>query len=163
MANAKTSNVNPIARAWILSLAGFIPFAGLSVFIFINNETHPMFSLSVDMFKIWSAIILSFLGGIRWGVAITGVPSDEEFTEGQYPRGAYQLLSSVVPSIFALFALLLPSIQCVIVLMICFCIQGIWDSFSSMNGQLPKWMGSIRITLTVLVVAAHAAVLLALA
>ncbi len=162
MAKTRNMKISPISRAWILSLAGFIPFCALSILIYVNGDAHPLSSLFLDMFKIWSAIILSFLGGIRWGAAISGASFDSQLTHEEQFANPHILFFSILPSLGALLALLLPSIYCIPVLMVCFCLQGVWDSFSAVRGDLPKWMGSLRIVLTVLVVAAHILVFFAL-
>jgi len=161
--NAKRKNI--LFSPWSLSLAGFLPFACLALLIIVSAGTHPLGSLFVDMFKIWSALILSFLGGIRWGAAISNVPSNLELieTDQQANVNGSQLVCSVIPSIIALLALLLPSAYCIAVLMLCFCAQGAWDSISALRGDLPKWMGKLRIVLTILVVITHALVFLSLA
>lgn len=161
MANSQIKNANMINRAWVLSLTGFIPFGGLAFLIFLNGMNHHMSSLFIDMFKIWSAIILSFLGGIRWGAVIMlNISKDTDEINSSETAILY---FSVMGSIVALFTLLLPDFYAIPVLMICFCLQGVWDSFSAMSGALPGWMGKLRITLTVLVVAAHALVFFVLA
>lgn len=163
MNSVRGKESNSLYNPWLLSVAGLIPFIFLSLFIFFNEELHPLYSLAVDVFKVWSAIILSFLGGIRWGAAINQTAQELDMEEGLQKAHSLQLLFSVLPSIAALLALLLPSVYCIPALMVCFCLQGAWDSFSAMSGSLPKWMGKLRATLTLLVVAAHVLVIFALA
>ncbi len=147
MTNLKTKNL-----AWILSLAGFIPFAVLAIALFKLGTANEFFVSLFDVFKIWSALILSFLGGIRWGFAIAHEPDENK-----------NLLLSVIPSILAWFVLLLPDAYCILALLLLFSIQGAWDSFYNNEGKTAPWFGKIRITLTFLVVAAHVLVLLAVA
>ncbi len=138
--------------AWFLSLAGFIPFGVIAIILFIVGSSHPLFEATLDIFKVWSVIILSFLGGIRWGFAISNQPF--EITN---------LWLSVAGSILAWFALLLPDTYALLVLLVLFCAHGAWDSFYINAGKAPPWFGSIRITLTFLVAAAHILVVLAIA
>ncbi len=130
--------------AWVLSLAGFIPFAAIAMSIFVLGGTHPAAATVTEYFQIWSAVILSFLGGIRWGLAIAVEPHDYK-----------SMLASVLPSILGWLALLLPELLAILSLLFLFCAQGAWDSFAINRGKAPQWFGSIRIVLTFLVSAAH--------
>ncbi len=96
--------MKPLPRiAWILGYAGLIPFAFLTFLIAMGKT----FTFSAELPLVWwqatyAAIILSFLGAVSWGVAL----------------GMQELLSntdrirlfsySVIPSILAWLALLLP-------------------------------------------------------
>ncbi len=73
MLENKTANL-----AWGLSLVGFIPFAILAVGLYALGTGNELFTSLFDMFKVWSAIILSFLGGIRWGFAIANEPLENK-------------------------------------------------------------------------------------
>lgn len=137
--------------AWTLSLGGFIPFGVLSIFLFFVGPKAPLFGPFVDIFIIWSVLILSFLGGIRWGFAVASPPFDTK-----------SLCLSVVPSILGWFAVLLPETYTLLVLLVLFSAHGAWDSFFVNAGNAPPWFGSIRITLTFLVAFAHVLVIIAL-
>ncbi len=133
-------------------MAGFIPFAVLAVGLFSMGQGNEFFASLFDIFKVWAALILSFLGGIRWGFAIANEPYENK-----------NLLISVVPSILAWFVLLLPDAYTILALLVLFCLHGAWDSFYINEGKVAPWFGKIRITLTFLVVAAHVVVLFAIA
>lgn len=147
MLDIKTANL-----AWGLSIAGFIPFAILATGLYALGIANELFISLFDLFKVWSAIILSFLGGIRWGLAIANEPFENK-----------NLLISVVPSILAWFALLLPDAYTILTLLVLFCVHGVWDSFYINKGKVAPWFGKIRITLTFLVAGAHILVLFAIA
>ncbi|MDJ0614119.1 MAG: DUF3429 domain-containing protein [Rhizobiaceae bacterium] len=136
--------------AWFLSLGGFIPFGAIAVVLLVLGKSSPVFAPILDIFKVWSVIILSFLGGIRWGFAIANRPFDTN-----------SLWLSVVGSILGWFALLLPDLYALIALLVLFCAHGAWDSFFINTGKAPPWFGSIRIVLTFLVATAHMAVIVA--
>jgi len=139
-------------QAWFLSLAGFIPFGVISVMLFVVGQNHPLFDAVLDIFKVWSVIILSFLGGIRWGFAIANQPFDTT-----------SLWLSVVGSILGWIALLLSDMYALLLLLLLFCAHGAWDSFFINAGNAPPWFGAIRIILTFLVATAHILVVVALA
>lgn len=138
--------------AWYLSLGGFIPFAALGIVLFLLGMQHEVYPTLFDIFKVWSAIILSFLGGIRWGFAIANAPEENK-----------NLVLSVIPSILAWFAILLPDAYTILALLILFAVHGVWDSFYMNEGKVAPWFGKIRITLTFLVVSAHILVLFSIA
>ena len=144
MSDTAQSSENITKTAWILSLGGFIPFFIVAILLLVLGSDNGLFNSFLDVFKIWSAVILSFLGGIRWGVAIVGQPVDQRDMS----------LSTVLP-ILGWLAILLPDTYSVMVLLLLFCVHGTWDSFSANSGKLPQWFGKIRITLTFLVTAAH--------
>lgn len=136
--------------AWLLSLAGLIPFTGLALLIFIFKSGHPLFETLITAFKFWSIIVLAFLGGIRWGFALTSQPYDIR-----------SLTFSVIGSCLAFFAIFLPNILFIMVLILLYCLHGAWDNIFIHNSRLPQWFGNIRVALTFLVVLAHGIVLLA--
>ena len=143
-----------IRAAWLLSLSGFLPFLVLSVGLLLSGQNGVWYPLLADGFKTWSAIILSFLGGIRWGMALRDSPMSRSSLS--------RLVFSVVASIIGWISLFLPDALCLMVLLVAFCAQGAWDSFSIHAGQAPAWFARLRITLTLLVAASHAIALLAL-
>ena len=136
--------------AWLLSLGGLIPFFGLALVINFTGEGHPLYDVSFVAFKFWSLVILAFLGGIRWGFALSSEPNDLR-----------SLALSVVGTIAGFFAIFLPNLLFAMVLMVLFAMHGAWDNFFINQGKAPKWFGSIRVTLTFLVAFAHALVLIA--
>lgn len=130
--------------AWQLSLAGFFPFGFLALLLLIVGSSNSLHPVLFDIFKIYSAIILSFLGGIRWGLAISYEPGER-----------LNLAFSVIPSILAWFAVLLPNTYAVLILLVLFCAQGAWDNFYANSGKVQPWFGSLRVVLTLLVALAH--------
>ena len=150
--NSKDSQLqNSSNLAWQLSLAGAIPFASLALAMFYLGKENGLFSVLFDAFKIWSAIILSFIAGIRWGLAIS-----------QEPLAKKLLIVSVLPAIVAWLAQFLNDPQAVLVLLVAYCAHGAWDSFAANAKQLPQWFGKLRIRMTFLVAAIHILVFLAL-
>ncbi len=130
--------------AWVLALAGFAPFAFLALALLFFGRTSALHGLLLDAFRTYSAIILSFLGGIRWGMALREEPVDYR-----------SLAFSVVPSLTGWFALFLPDTVGLPVLLVAYCAQGAWDSISIHAGKAPAWFASVRIVLTLLVAFAH--------
>ena len=126
------------ATALLLGLAGLIPFvAGAAA------QWRPIPLLDAEgglkLVVIYGAIILSFLGGIRWGTAI-----------GPYDTGrqGVEFSASVLGSLAGLAAAFLPAIPGLALLIAGFLMQGLWDVMSVDAGRLPAWFGRLRMILT---------------
>lgn len=133
--------------AMALALAGFIPFLALLLWLAGIDDDHPWRAMTIDMLKTYGAVILSFLGGIRWGLA-TG--RDDATT-------ARILLLSTVPSLAGWAALALPDAHAFALLAVAFAAQGAWDQFTVHAGHAPAWFGQLRMRLSLLVVTAMVA------
>jgi hypothetical protein len=81
--------------AWILGLAGLIPFVGLAILSLIGE------AWARPPLLVYGACILSFLGAIHWGVALRA-PDAEAGWDGA------RLSLGVVPSLVAWVAMMLP-------------------------------------------------------
>ncbi len=73
--------------AWTLTLAGLIPFAGCAVGLALNTGLDQ---LLIDLLSVYAAIIVSFLGGARWGA--------------EHARGTPRLRSLVASNLLAVAA-----------------------------------------------------------
>ncbi|WP_373505873.1 DUF3429 domain-containing protein [Aestuariivirga sp.] len=124
--------------ALALGLAGLIPFAAgaLSLWLPLGPLT-PDHGLKLAIS--YGAIILSFLGGIRWGTAI-----------GPYDAGrqSREFAASVLGSLAGLAAIFLPSVPALTLLVAGFLMQALWDVTSVEAGRLPSWFGKLRMLLT---------------
>ncbi len=132
-----------------LGYLGVIPFIFCAVNLLISWPLFDGFALQV--FVIYSAVILSYLGGIRWGLALT-----------QSPQTPWPLVLAVLPSLAALGSLLLatPMLQ-ITSLVIFYAAQGLLDRFLPAAG-MPQWMIRLRLQLTIIAIAAHLLALVAL-
>lgn len=127
---------------WLLALGGFIPFAALTGASVLKIETGLSYPPQT-LFLFWSLAILSFLGGIRWGLAIAKVPAD-----------VLTASLSVVPCILGWFSLLMPASWTILCLGLLYFVHGWWD-FSAFKNTDQEWFRPIRLVLTLLVVVAH--------
>jgi len=142
---------NERRAAWILALAGYLPFIAIAIALLMLGGAHPLQTVLVDAFRTYGAIILSFLGGVRWGLALR-----------EQPVPARDLFFSVLPAIAAWFSLFLTAPASVAILLLGFCAQGAWDSLSMHAGKGPQWYAQLRITLTLIVALAHGIVIVAI-
>jgi len=140
------------APALLLGLAGLIPFfaaAAAQWLVLPVIDSGAGLRLAVA----YGAIILSFLGGIRWGTAI-----------GPYDTGrqGLEFTASVLGSLAGLAAVFLPAIPGLALLIAGFLMQGLWDVMSVDAGRLPAWFGRLRMILTAGAVISLVAALLSL-
>ncbi|MEM9301679.1 MAG: DUF3429 domain-containing protein [Pseudomonadota bacterium] len=82
----------PTAARW-LGYGGLVPFAGLAGSYLAGAPLFPGFALQA--FLVYSATILAFVGGVRWGAALC-----------RQDGIARELGLAVVPSLWAAGALL---------------------------------------------------------
>jgi len=139
--------------AMALALAGLLPFLGLSALCVANVASSPTAGQLLVGAEIgYGAIILSFLGGIRWGAALS---------EPNKTAQAFGLAMSVIPSLIGWAALLDEAyrsqpIAPLTLLAAGFITQGVWDLVGARQGALPRWFARLRLPLTVIVVASLA-------
>ncbi|MCO5082558.1 MAG: DUF3429 domain-containing protein [Rhizobiaceae bacterium] len=129
-------------RVRLLGYAGLVPFVVLSLWLYGIAEDHPWHTITIALLVAYSAIVLSFLGGIRWGIAM-------QTREG----GARALAPSLVPALVGWLAPFVLQPYCFAILAVAYAAQGAWDSLSAGNGALPEWYGRMRVRLTIVAVA----------
>lgn len=130
-----------MARA--LGFVGLMPFVVLSVWLFAIAPDHEWRSGTIRLLLTYGAVILSFLGGSRWGLALS------------QPRATERVdyLLAVLPPLIGWLDLMLPVPYCFAVLAVAFAAQGASDTLAVHRHRAPRWYGRLRTLLTVLVVA----------
>jgi hypothetical protein len=125
-----------------LGYGGVIPFAAMVLNQLVGGPLPVQ--IAQEVFIYYSAAILSFLGGIRWGSATrleTGLNRE--------------LVISVLPSLWAVACLLLDSPDLSVWWLLAgFVVMGAADVFRPAAG-LALWMGQLRLQLTIAVVICH--------
>ncbi|MGJ7460282.1 DUF3429 domain-containing protein [Halomonas sp. MA07-2] len=139
---------------WGLGLAGLTPFLALAGAAWLAPVAWQV--IAIPAFLYYSAVILSFLGGVQWGVAMS-LESDDS------PGFRARLALSMVPSLFAWPALLLHPVIGAWVLIAGFLLVRLYECGKASRELLPGWYQSLRTLLTVVVVACHALVIWRLA
>lgn len=123
----------------LLGLLGLVPFATGVVLAFFGIQ--QLFGLPIDtMLMIYSVTILSFLGGVRWGIAL-----GSEDTRRRDPA----LVLAVIPSLIGWVVTMFPVDTALVVLAIAFAVFGLLDVLL----DAPGWYRRLRILLSILVVA----------
>ena len=87
-------------------------------------------------------MILSFLGGVRWGLALKH--------GAEHQTGL--LVVSVLPSLAAWLALLLPRPHDLTLLIACYLALAVADFAMVRRGHAPAWYATLRLLLTAAVV-----------
>lgn len=136
-----------------LALAGYIPFLVLALWLYAIAVDHPWRADTIMLLKTYGAVILSFLGGIRFGLAVAS-------GEGSDRRA---LILSMVPALTAWAALWIAEPFAFALLAAAFAAHGAWDNLAAYAGAAPAWFGRMRVWLTMLVVGAMVLAFLATA
>jgi len=119
--------------AYLLGLSGLIPFVGLTVLM------HQ--SWAVTYFLPYSAVILSFLGGIHWGVAL----QDDRWSN------SWRLCLCMLPSLLGWVALLLPVALAFALLFVAYALWWGYDYSQVKNGDYRQ----LRRCLSIVVLVCH--------
>ena len=131
----------PITRVPIaLGVAGLIPFGLLSMLVVTGWHDQLGWTAAATRTGLltYGAAIASFLGGIRWGLALreTGRPAARDFA------------LSVVPSLLAWAALLLPPRGASAALGVLILAWGVIDQDLISRAVAPRWFGHLRVALS---------------
>ncbi len=130
----------PPPAAW-LGAAGALPFITLAVFAAADVAGARDFHLFA--LNAYAALILSFLGGVQWGLTIAHGGAD-----GMWGR----LVLAITPSLFAWCALLMAPRAGQLPLAAAFLAVLAVDLRAHGRGLVPRWYRRLRWPLTVTVV-----------
>ncbi|MDB5641554.1 MAG: hypothetical protein JWN07_871 [Hyphomicrobiales bacterium] len=135
--------------ALLLGVAGLIPFFGLAVWQGVAGDELVAERLMMG-FVFYAASILSFLGGVGWGLAIN---------ETDPVQRGLAFSVSTVPSLIAWAAAFI-NVQnlgfALTILGAAFLLQVAWDWHLTQIGRAPRWFAKLRIGLTIAVICAIA-------
>jgi hypothetical protein len=135
----------PALPAWLGGL-GLIPFVAMALMIISGTTTLPINPVSALIS--YGAVILSFLGGIYWGLALA-----PPIQSGSLPEPKQAFVIGVIPSIIGWIALLLPHTIALSVLVAGFAGQWLVDRRTARHGHFPGWFGPLRTRLSAVVMA----------
>ncbi len=155
--NSKPAPLTP-RSALLLGYGGVIPFVGTGVVLWTMWPSE-MGQTALQAQLVYAAVILSFLGGIRWGMTMTRLGHFKR----RAPEGlARELSLSIVPPVIAWIALFGPAESALVVFIIFFIAQAISDFRAVRSGDAPDWYQPLRLQLTFFVCAALLASLIRL-
>lgn len=78
--------LKPSASPFILTALGAVPFLAAALAMLINKNNPVMINAAGLWLNVYAAVILSFLGGVRWGV---------EIVAHETPRAAVLILAII--------------------------------------------------------------------
>jgi hypothetical protein len=140
--------------AALLGYAGVLPFAACAAGLWWARPGSWHSELQ-HMLALYGAVILSFLGGVRWGCEINANPGEPHLGD---------LVAAVVPSVLAWCAVCLPgTVQPLLALLLAFAVYGVFDVAEAGRGAWPAWYSRLRLRLSVLVALALVSALLGIA
>lgn len=139
---------------WAIAIIGAIPMVLFSAIIVVAGGRSGFAAPFIDAYKVFSAIILSFLGGIHWGIVLG---SGNDHFSGK------ALVISLIAPLIGWIAFFVSEPMCFALLMVGFAGQGAWDNFAVHKGHLPLWYSKTRMILTLVVILSMAAIMYATA
>lgn len=142
--NQAVQQTSPQTVALRLGYAGLVPAILLSLWLYGIPGDHLWRETTIALLTGYAAVVLSFLGGIRWGYAMSGTSDDT----------ARLLAISVVPALGGWAAFFIPPPYSFVLLAVAFAAHGAWDSLSAQSGRMPGWFARLRMQLTAGIVVA---------
>lgn len=137
LVTSSQERIPPVAL--LLGLSGTLPFIAAAIGCWADPELARR-ALWLPAGLAYGAVILSFLGGIRWGASL-----------GSHQRRP-QFALSVLPCIAGWVALLVPAVPGISLLIAGFLLQALWDVTGVQTGRLPDWFGKLRMIATAIVI-----------
>lgn len=129
--------------ALILGLAGLLPFFATALAVCLTRFIPLSGMFSSDFVALalgaYGAVILSFLGGVRWGELL-----DDDVRLEQWAP----LTLSIVPSLIAWLALLLETRSMLLLLAAGLALQYALDRAAARRDEIPAWFARLRLMLT---------------
>ncbi len=126
----------------LLGIGGLLPFAGLSLAL-VGGFTLPLFE-DADSMRValvgYGVVILSFLGGVRWGLAITETASGNAKANRDY-------IIAVIPALIGWFAWFQVSPADLWWLAAAHVVLGLFDYGLACRIIVPEWHGRMRLAL----------------
>jgi len=136
--------------ALVLGISGLIPFVAGGVLVWLPQLQNIAPTIPPLVF-FYAALIVSFLGGVRWGAAMQSATTGTAL--------ARELCASVIPTLITLacYILSLPAaLAMVLVLVIS---QGLVDILAARQKKLVEWYAPLRLLLSAVAGASLASVL----
>lgn len=125
--------------AWVLGLAGLLPFFAHALFAWVAPDVESGGLLRSQAH--YAAAILSFLGALHWGVALA---SPLPFTT----RDGVRLVWSVIPALLAWVITMYPPALAIPVLFFALLVAYAVDVILYAGAAVPRWFLVLRAVLT---------------
>lgn len=131
--------------AYLLTLTGALPFVAAAAVIIAGPVEHQ--ALALQAMTTYAAVILSFLGGVQWGIGVS--------INANAPRSAQTLfVLAIVPALLA-WALLFVAQPNARVLVAIFLFGFVWvvDALLCLQKLIPPWFFRLRCIVSAIVIA----------
>ena len=128
--------------AALLGYGGAIPFVALALATISPLPFLPA-AVAREGLLAYAAVILSFLGGIHWGIAFSG--------SGKNARAMALRTGSVLPALAAWLAVWIGGMPGHLALLVLFVVLGLWDIVWRRHFRTPDWYMTLRAHLTAIV------------
>ncbi|MDQ6437403.1 DUF3429 domain-containing protein [Mesorhizobium sp. LHD-90] len=126
------------AAGRIAGYLGLTPFIVLALWLYGIAPDHPWRGGTVLLLSVYGAVVLSFLGGVRWGAALSP----------ERPARPSELWLTLPPAFVGWIAVAMPVPLSFAVLAVAFAALGAWDALAAYDNRLPEWYGRLRMILT---------------
>ncbi len=137
MATQATSRIP--RPALVLGWLGVLPFAALALLSVAGGVLAP--DAAIEGLITYAMIILSFMGGAQWGLAMRGASGRDAAEE-------WRLMISVLPALAAFGLSFLPASSALFGLSAAFLALLGYDLLTARAGTAPTWYPALRIQLT---------------
>lgn len=149
MSSVATAPVVPM----ILGVAGAVPFLALTPpFPYVLPLPEALSANPIEAQALYGAVILSFLGGPHWGLAMVGIHASPNHKIFNYASNSLRYIWSVVPSLLAWPALLMTTVPKLQFLICSFGLALAVDFFFAGHGLTPPWYLPLRLLLSGIVI-----------
>jgi hypothetical protein len=133
----------PLSAGWLGGF-GAVPFVGLAGAIhFLSGPTKLLVAHGMVAY---GAVILSFLGGVHWGLAVLPKRASDR------RKLPLRLILSVIPSLLGWSSLLTGGTTALFILSASFAAMLWVDLWATRIGQAPAWYPKLRIPLSIVVI-----------
>lgn len=133
--------------ALILGWLGVVPFAAFSL-LSVTGTTALPFGPQDGLF-LYGALILSFMGGVQWGLAAVRADDPDGHDAS---RLGLRLSLSVLPALAGFGLWFTSATLALIGLAISFALLLVYDLRTVSEGVAPRWYGPLRVQLSTAVV-----------
>jgi hypothetical protein len=148
--------------AVVLGVLGLIPFLGCTIGIILFPSDVPVPNMVMAIIA-YGAVVLSFLGGVHWGLALEPAPS--VIVPGQAATDNKRLALGVLPSLIGWAALLVPLVSspliAIVLLILGFALTILVEAQAQRRGAIPEGYMALRWVLSAVVLLCLVVVLLA--
>jgi hypothetical protein len=145
----KPGQIGSRRAVWTIMFGILVPLIVIALILTSIGNSNALFLPLLDGFKTASAIILSFLGGIRWGSELRNKVIKPLI-----------LFATIIPVAIGWTCLFLSGPLAIGLLLIAVCAMGAWDSFYWHEKANIKWYASVRTVMTLIAAFMHSLVLL---